>query len=450
MATFRYSHIYSENPGFTPSNTQLEKAEIGLQLAVGEEGLFFTNAAGTVVKVGIGVSYTKEETDAKYETKADAAKNYVADASYNDEDNAIEFVNASGETLATIDATPFIKDGMISAVTIDEETSELVITWNTDASTTETRIELTKIFNPANYYTKSETMSTSQIEDAIGVVGDALDTHIADMEAHVTKEKQKAWDDHKADEDIHVSATAKQNWNNHIANNDIHVTTDDKKKWDEVSGKTDNDDFTAHTENKVVHVTSDDKTNWNGHTANTEVHVEAADKTRWDNKADKNKAFGGVEYITEGSAHTIVFTAVDGTKVDEINANDFIKDGLVEKVEVVQNEDDDYVLRIKFVGIEDPTDLTLEEIFDPSNYYNKSDVDGIKTALETAIENAKKVAITGGTASYDDDQLELTLKNGNNEGVKIELDAYAETTTGILFNTKKGATDKIILSGGTF
>lgn len=56
--------------------------------------------------------------------------------------------------IAQIDATEFIKDGMVSNVQIVN--GNLVITFNTDAGQEPIIIPLTDIFNPNNYYNKSE------------------------------------------------------------------------------------------------------------------------------------------------------------------------------------------------------------------------------------------------------------------------------------------------------
>ena len=56
-------------------------------------------------------------------------------------------------TVAEIDATAFIKDGMVSSVAISN--GKLVITFNTDAGLEPIEIPLTDIFNPANYYDKA-------------------------------------------------------------------------------------------------------------------------------------------------------------------------------------------------------------------------------------------------------------------------------------------------------
>ena len=75
--------------------------------------------------------------------------------------NAAEYDSAGRKILlkhgsvvkAQIDATAFIKDGMVSSVAISS--GKLVITFNTDAGLEPIEIPLTDIFNPANYYDKA-------------------------------------------------------------------------------------------------------------------------------------------------------------------------------------------------------------------------------------------------------------------------------------------------------
>ena len=69
--------------------------------------------------------------------------------------------------LASIDATAFIKDGMISNVTI--RNGQLVILFNTDAGKEDIRIPLTEIFNPDNYYTKTEINNLIENNDKVYV-----------------------------------------------------------------------------------------------------------------------------------------------------------------------------------------------------------------------------------------------------------------------------------------
>ena len=76
----------------------------------------------------------------------------VDGGSYNSTSKKIELKHGS-TVLAEIDATAFIKDGMVSDVNIIN--GNLVITFNTDSGKEPISIPLTDIFNPANYYDKT-------------------------------------------------------------------------------------------------------------------------------------------------------------------------------------------------------------------------------------------------------------------------------------------------------
>ena len=76
---------------------------------------------------------------------------FFKNAEYDSGTKRINFKN--GDTvLDYIDATDFIKDGMVSAVTISG--SNMVISFNTDAGKEDITLSLTDIFNPENYYDK--------------------------------------------------------------------------------------------------------------------------------------------------------------------------------------------------------------------------------------------------------------------------------------------------------
>ena len=85
--------------------------------------------------------------DAKaYADQNDADTQYGIE--YDSTHKKIKLVSDTSKT--EIDASDFIKDGMIDTVTIDEDTQELVITWNTDAGKDATRIKLSEL---ADIYT---------------------------------------------------------------------------------------------------------------------------------------------------------------------------------------------------------------------------------------------------------------------------------------------------------
>ena len=101
----------------------------------------------------------------------------VANVSYDESGKTIDFYNKNGEKIASIDATDFIKDGMIDSVTLETtgDTTYLVIVWNTDAGKQTTKIDLGDLFDADNYYTKAE-----------------VDTVVSGLNAAITAEETRA------------------------------------------------------------------------------------------------------------------------------------------------------------------------------------------------------------------------------------------------------------------
>ena len=86
---------------------------------------------------------------------------YFDDAQYNSTNKTIEFYN-NNVLKDSIDATAFIKDGMVNSVAVDDVSSGgttvkcLVITFNTDAGKEDINIPISDIFDSDLYYTKTE------------------------------------------------------------------------------------------------------------------------------------------------------------------------------------------------------------------------------------------------------------------------------------------------------
>ena len=98
--------------------------------------------------------------------------NLFGDSDYDSNNKVIRFWD-KGKTkiLATIDARPFIKDGMVSNVYISGTT--LVVTFNTDSGREAIGVPLTSIFNPNNYYNKT------QVDNRFSNVSSSLESMIA-------------------------------------------------------------------------------------------------------------------------------------------------------------------------------------------------------------------------------------------------------------------------------
>lgn len=97
---------------------------------------------------GKGLS-ANDFTDNNVSELADSINN----VNYDSTNKKLIFTKNDNTTIE-VDATDFIKDGMVSTVSIED--GNLVITFNTDSSKEAIIIPLIDIFNPANYYTKTD------------------------------------------------------------------------------------------------------------------------------------------------------------------------------------------------------------------------------------------------------------------------------------------------------
>lgn len=73
---------------------------------------------------------------------------------YNSEGKQIELRNTNGEMISGIDATAFIKDGMLDSVTVSG--GKLNFVFNTDAGKETISIPLSDLFDASAYYTKAQ------------------------------------------------------------------------------------------------------------------------------------------------------------------------------------------------------------------------------------------------------------------------------------------------------
>ena len=208
MANFRYSHLFTTkvgNAAIEAAAAKLNAAEIALAIADGEEKILFKNENGDVISVAteeqiiniINQAVTNETaraTSAETELQnaidalesgsteaveaerqralsaetdlldiiedevAERKAGAVASIEYDASGKTIDFYNANNVKIDSIDATDFIKDGMIDTVELVKVSGEtyLRITWNTDAGKEVTDIDLGDLFDADNYYTKAD------------------------------------------------------------------------------------------------------------------------------------------------------------------------------------------------------------------------------------------------------------------------------------------------------
>ena len=124
-------------------------------------------------------------TSGEVQTMIDGAvSGYPNKAEYNPTDKRIYFKhNNAILSSMTIDATDFIKDGMIESVEVVQNggTSYLKIVWNLDGSSGSTKdtiyLNIGDLFEADNYYTKGQTSGATEISTALASKADTATTY---------------------------------------------------------------------------------------------------------------------------------------------------------------------------------------------------------------------------------------------------------------------------------
>lgn len=138
------------------------------------------------------------------EGQPNLAQYFNAPPKYNSESKKIEFYHDSTK-VAELDATPFIKDGMVNEVKIAAGTGDnngkqvLLVTFNTDSGKDNIELPLEGIFNPTNYMTKAEVEAelakkadTSKVTELETEVGKKLDTSTYNTDKATFETKENA------------------------------------------------------------------------------------------------------------------------------------------------------------------------------------------------------------------------------------------------------------------
>ena len=146
------SNVLTNGQPKLPSASTIEYGEIAINYAKGGETMSIKNANNEIVTFS---------SDAKILGQIPAVANYFDGAEYDSNSKRINFKH--GNTVkAYVDATDFIKDGMVDNVAVATPTSGnnsgvtcLVVTFNTESGKEDIEVPLSLIFNPSNYYDKT-------------------------------------------------------------------------------------------------------------------------------------------------------------------------------------------------------------------------------------------------------------------------------------------------------
>ena len=413
---------------------------------------------------------------------ADRKAEAVASAEYVKDDVKIYLKNDNGETLSEIDCTDFIVDGMIEDIELVKSgnTSVLVITWNTDGGSKKTTIDVGDIFEADNYYTKAEIDGTVEgINDAIaeeaataraaeeanadaisaektratGAEGN-LQTAINDeataradadtaLQTAITAEQTRA---EGAEGDLQTAingeATARADADTALQ---TAITAEQTRAEGAESDLNDaiaaeattaraaeQANASAIAEEEAARIAADETqdaviaTKADSSAVTESIAAEEARATEAENDIlDAIDSLDGIKFddvAYDSSAKTINFIA-NGNVVKDLDATPFIKDGMIDDVKI---EGGNLVIIFNTDSGKEEIDIPLTDIFDPSNYYTKEEVDALLLAKENEIYNLTKiVGDMGGAVTYNlpnEAGKSFNTLMGNNGTVKLTDD----------------------------
>lgn len=353
-----------------PSSSQLEEGEIAINYLAGHERIATKDSEGNVITFPNNEDVTSIRTDLTSAAKVTAAalndlnsrvqvveesgyEDFFDGAAYDSNTKKIIFSH-DGTTKAEIDASAFIKDGMVNTVEVTEiqGVKNLVITFNTDAGKENINIPVSSIFDSSLYYTKTETDNLlSAKANASNVYTKTETNNLLAAKADASDVYTKTQDDQKLgqgatytpntgttyisaatsfnDADVKLDAAIADLTNEVLDNETVvaaslvdldsrirevsadtevvtAITQSNIDTWNTVTGKTDNTSFTAHTSDTTVHVTAAERTAWNAKADASNVYT----KTEADNllaaKANAADVYAKTEVYTKEEINTII------------------------------------------------------------------------------------------------------------------------------------------------
>jgi hypothetical protein len=308
------------------------------------------------------------------------------------------FKNALGVKIDSIDATPFLNDGMVESVYIDHETEELVIVWNTQSGQQETRIPLTEIFNPNDYYTKDEidgivdgiTSSITEVEDSINEEANRAIGAETALQTAIDGETQRAQGaEGTLQITIETEAQRAQDAEDALqaAIDDIDGDISDAVNVEEARAISAETALNEKLNREIARSMAKDE----AHDDQLDIldqRLGLVERQLPDEITErKEKAFADAEY--DENAKEIVFKNAFGVKIDSIDATPFLNDGMVDRVYIDQDTRELVIVWNTQSGQQE-TRIPLSEIFNPDDYYTKDEIDDIVDDITSAITETEE------------------------------------------------------------
>ena len=188
------------------------------------------------------------------------------------------------------------------------------------------------------------------------------------------------------------------------------------------------------------------------HTANTDIHVTVADKAAWNAKLDASDVenfFGAVNYDSQTKRINFYNESIGGTVLAYVDATDFIKDGMVSNVEIKTIQSGDPAENVTVIAItfntdaqKEEIDIPISQIFDANNYYTtaqtQSYVSGYTYDKATIDQKISDSGTFDPTQYYDKDDVDGLLADKANTATtytKTEVDNAITAATAVKQDT---------------
>ena len=304
-----------------------------------------------------------------------AVSGYPNEAEYNPTDKNIYFKhNDTILNSMTIDATDFIKDGMIESVEVVQSggTSYLKIVWNLDGSSGSTKdttyLNIGDLFEADNYYTKTDIDNIENGQNSkIDEISGKTDNVITDVQTLSGKVQ--------------------------TVSGEVHTLSG---KVQTVSGEVQTVSGEVHTVSGEVQTLSGEVHTLSGK-VQTMINVAVSG---YPNEAEYNSTDKKIYFKHN---NTILPSMT-------IDATDFIKDGMIESVEVVQSGGTSYLKIVwNLDGSSGSTKKTIHlnigDLFEADNYYTTGQTSGA-TQIANALAAKQNSLVSG-----------INIKTINNESI---------------------------------
>ena len=222
--------------------------------------------------------------------------------SYNETDKKIILKGKGDAVISEIDATSFIKDGMLDKAEYVSTSNELVFTFNTESGKEEIRVNvagLVDTYNAGNGLSLTDHTFSVKVDSAsesfltVGAEGvklsgvqSAIDAAKDAVTALITAEQNRA---EKAEQELGGEIETK-------------ASQDDLDALEGV--------VTSHTADKVAHITADERTAWNAAEQNAKDYADDVAATAEKNAKDYADSLAG-NYDAAGSASQALTDAKD-------------------------------------------------------------------------------------------------------------------------------------------